>query len=272
MQKITGIFLLSLCITMIFMAGCTGTGPATATPVATPTPQVVYVTVLVTQAPAVTSDTPAVTPEETAPLMSRDTELDEDFIDYIDNNKIMDAMTSLTSASPGSYSISTGYNSAARGEASRLTDLLIKSPIPGTREVKAYRSAMMDALSMMDGSTAGFTRYKDSMQTVVRARNDALASMHSVGSSAVDAKHFSGQGNAGQWYNTTEAGLKTFSMHHIGDRNFAITLKDEDGKYLSLLVNEIGDYTGKKSERLAAGSYYLDITADGEWTISITSD
>jgi hypothetical protein len=272
MQKSAGIFLISLCIAMIYLAGCTGTGPANATQVATPTPQIIYVTVLVTPTPATNPETPAVTPEVTAPARSQEIGDDEEFIDYIDNNKIIEGMTALTSASPGAYSISTGYNSASRSEATRLTDLLIKSPIPGSEKVKMYRSAMMDALSMMDGSTAGFSRYRDAMQTVILERNDVLSEMHSLGSAAIDAKHFSGQGNDGRWYNTTEAGLKTFSMHHTGDRNFAITLKDEDGKYISLLVNEIGDYSGKKSERLAAGAYYLEITADGEWTIGITTE
>jgi hypothetical protein len=130
---------------------------------------------------------------------------------------------------------------------------------------------MMDALALMDGSTAGFSRYRDAMQTVIQAKNTALSEMHSLGSSVIDATHLSGYGNDVRWYNTTETGQKTFSMHHSGDSNFAITLKDADGKYISLLANEIGEYSGKKSERLTAGEYYLEITADGEWTIGITS-
>jgi hypothetical protein len=95
--------------------------------------------------------------------------------------------------------------------------------------------------------------------------------MHSSGSSSVDAIHISGHGDDVRSFNATETGLKIFTMHHTGDRNFAITLKDEDGKYISLLVNEIGDYSGKNSERLTVGRYWLNINADGDWTISITS-
>jgi hypothetical protein len=272
MQKRAGIFLISLCIAMIFMTGCTGTGPANATPLATPTPQIVYVTVFVTQTPAVANESLTITPEVTAPLVSQDTKMDEAFLDHIDGNKIFEGMTALEAASAGQYSISTGYNAKPKEEADRLASLIYKAPKPGSEKMKTYRSAMMDALSEMDGNTAGFSRYRDAMQTVILAKNAALSEMHSLGSSSVDAIRFSGQGNDGRWYNTTETGLKTFSMHHTGDRNFAITLKDKDGKYISLLVNEIGDYSGKKSERLTAGDYYLDITADGEWTIGITSE
>lgn len=270
MQKSTGIFLISLCITMIVVAGCTGaeranTTPETdVTPVATPSPQIVYVTVFVTQTPSGTSET-------TAPALNQDTMRDEEFIDYIDSNQIVEGMTTLSATSAGSYSISTGYNSWSKSEATRLTELLLGAPIPGSESVKTFRSSMMDALALMDGSTAGFSRYRDAMQTVIQARNTALSEMHSQGSAVIDATHLSGYGDDIQWYNTTETGQKTFSMHHDGDSNFAITLKDADGKYISLLANEIGEYSGKKSERLAAGDYYLEITADGEWTIGITS-
>jgi hypothetical protein len=265
MQKITGIILVSDCIAILFIAACTGMGPADATPVATPTPQIVYVTVFVTPAPAGTSDV-------TAPALRQQTEMDEEFIGYIDNHQIFEGMNALAAATPGAYSISTGYNAASKSEAVRMTDLLVKAPTPGSDTVKTYRSAMMDALSMMDGSTAGFSRYRDAMQMLIQKRNAVLSEMHSRGSATVDAKHFSGHGNDVRWYNTTETGLRTFTMLHTGDRNFAIILKDVNDKYISLLANEIGDYSGKKSETLISGEYYLDITADGDWTISIASD
>lgn len=271
MQKRTGIFLIFLSLALIFMAGCTGTAPGSATPAETPTPQIVYVTVFVTPT-AATPETPAIVPDVTKAPGSEDVQMDEAFLDYIDVNRISDGMTALESSNAGYYSINTGYNSEPKKEALRLTDLLIKAPTPGSEKMKAYRSSMMNALSMMDGSTAGFSRYRDAMQTVILVKNTALSEMHSLGSSSVDAVHISGHGDDIQWYNTTKTGLSTFSLRHTGDRNFAITLKDENDKYISLLVNEIGEYSGKKSERLTAGNYYLDITADGDWTISITSD
>ena len=262
MEKCTGIFLVLLCLAAIFVAGCTSPWSMGTTNATTPTPQIVYVTVLVTP-------TPAVTPEETGPALSEEVLMDEEFLDYLNGNQIFEAMTTLETATPGSYSISTGYNGEPKKEAIRLTTLLYSSPPPGSEKMKTYRSAMMDALSMMDGSTAGFTRYRDAMQTVILAKNAALFEMHASGSSSVDAVHLIGYGSDVRSWNVTEAGQKTFAMHHAGDRNFAITLKDENGKYIALLANEIGEYSGKKSERLSTGIHYLEITADGDWTISI---
>jgi hypothetical protein len=222
----------------------------------------VYVTVLVTP-------TIAVTPEETEPSLSEEVLMDEEFLDYLNGNQIFEAMTTLETATPGSYSISTGYNAEPKKEAIRLTTLLYTSPPPGSEKMKTYRTAMMDALSEMDGTTAGFTRYRDAMQTVILAKNAALFEMHASGSSSVDAVHLIGYGTDVRSWNVTEAGQKTFTMHHSGDRNFAITLKDENGKYIALLANEIGEYSGKKSEKLLTGIHYLEITADGDWTISI---
>jgi hypothetical protein len=249
------------------MAGCTDTGQKNATLVATPTPQIIYVTVLVTPA----HEIPAIIPATATPAMNTEAKLDEAFLDYINGNQILEGMDALSTTSPGAYSIQTGYNAVPKSEAVRLTTLIIEGPQPGTQKVKYLRSAMMDALAMMDGSTAGFTRYRDAMETVILAKNAVLSEMHSAGSSLVDAQYLYGHGKDIRSVNITETGQKTFSMRHTGDHNFAITLKDENGKYIALLVNEIGEYAGKKTEQLIAGDYNLEITADGDWTIGIAS-
>jgi hypothetical protein len=267
MRKSTGIFLIFLCIAIIFMAGCTGTEPKNATPLATPTPQIVYVTVLVTPTPTVAT----VTPEVTEPPISQDVKMNQAFLDYIYENQILERMTELTSASEGVYSISMGYNAEPKRKAENLTALLSAAPKPGSEKMKAFRSAMMDAISMMDGTTAGFSRYREAMQTVTNTKFAALSEMPSLEFS-VEPTQFSGFGNNVQSFNSTGTGRKFFTMHHTGKSNFAITLKNENGKYISLLVNEIGSYSGKKSANLTIGKYYLDVTADGAWTIDITSN
>ena len=264
MQKSIGILFIFLCIAVMIVAGCTNKEATNATP------QIVYVTVLVTPTPAVTSVI-RFTPEVTESTVAPDATKDEAFLDYLSENQIMEGMTALATASPGEYSISTGYNAGPKNEAVRLTSLLVIAPLPESENVKALRSAMLDALAEMDGSTAGFTRYRDAMQTVIQKNNLVISAMHSSGSPLVDATYLSGHGDDVRSFNVTETGLKIFTMHHTGDRNFAITLKDENGKYISLLVNAIGDYSGKRSERLTVGKYFLDITADGDWTIGITS-
>jgi len=266
MRRCIGTLFVFLCIASIVVAGCTNKESANVTP------QIVYVTVLVTPTPTPEETKSAtIIPGTAVPTISQEMEMDEVFLDYIDSNRIFDCMTVLNSARPGVYDVSGGYNVRAKETAEQLTALLARTKPPGSEKMKAYRSAMMNALGAMDGSTAGFTRYHDAMQTVIVTKNDALAELHSSGSPVVDEIHLIGHGNDVQPFNTTETGLNTFTLHHTGVSNFAVTLKDKDGKYLSLLVNEIGEYSGKKSETLGAGNYTLEITADGDWTIGITT-
>ena len=72
--------------------------------------------------------------------------------------------------------------------------------------------------------------------------------------------------------------LTTFSMTHDGNSNFAIELFSANGELEELLANEIGSYTGKKAigvkqENIIGakpGIHILSITADGNWTLSIS--
>jgi hypothetical protein len=264
MQKSIGTFFIFFCIAVTLVAGCTSPVSTSATPVATPPPQIVYVTVLVTP-------TPRVNPEVTAPTMSQNATMDEAFIDYIFEKQILEGMTKLSSASPGDYDTGSGYNAEPRKEAENLTALLANAPRPVSEKMKAFRSAMIDAVAMMDGTTAGFSRYREAMVTVTDTKFAALSEMPSSGFS-VEPAQFSGYGNDIQSFNSTGTGRKFFTLTHDGKSNFAIVLEDERERYISLLVNEIGSYSGKKSANLTIGKYYLDITADGAWTIAITTD
>jgi len=82
---------------------------------------------------------------------------------------------------------------------------------------------------------------------------------------------FSGSGADVKSFTATGTGLRIFTISHTGSGKFAIWLKDSRGNDVARLVNDIGSYSGKKSERLASGTYYLNITADGAWTIDISS-
>jgi hypothetical protein len=70
-----------------------------------------------------------------------------------------------------------------------------------------------------------------------------------------------------------DAGLTRFEMSHDGNSNFAIWLLDDEGNYVSLLVNEIGEFDGSKAVGISKnGIYLLDISADGNWEVSIEND
>ena len=61
--------------------------------------------------------------------------------------------------------------------------------------------------------------------------------------------------------------VAVLDIRHTGDSNFIVTAYQGDER--ELLVNEIGNYSGKRW--LLAGEYVFDISADGAWEMSITA-
>lgn len=60
------------------------------------------------------------------------------------------------------------------------------------------------------------------------------------------------------------SGLTVVTASHSGDSNFSISSFAETGR--DLVVNEIGQYSGQVT--LDAGTYLLEITASGTWSIT----
>ena len=117
----------------------------------------------------------------------------------------------------------------------------------------------------------GTTRIFHRIYTTPTTQKTVIPTQTLTQLSSSGSTHLSGNGDDVQSFTATGSGLRIFTMSHIGSHNFAVVLKDSGGNYLTLLANEIGSYSGKKSERLTSGTYYLDITADGSWTIDISS-
>ena len=74
-----------------------------------------------------------------------------------------------------------------------------------------------------------------------------------------------------------EDGNYVFNMQHTGESNFIVWLHDNDD-YSDLLVNEVGTYSGEKLVKvgdgffeLAPGAIIIEVTADGDWSIEISS-
>ena len=90
--------------------------------------------------------------------------------------------------------------------------------------------------------------------------------------------NLTGKGCAASPFFILDEGLTTFDMTHNGDSNFAIELLSANGELEELLVNEIGSYSGKKAIGVKQGNiigarpgiHILSITADGDWTVSIS--
>ena len=65
-------------------------------------------------------------------------------------------------------------------------------------------------------------------------------------------------------YELKSSDILTFT--HTGSSNFAVIQYRCNGSYNGLLVNEIGAYSG--NVRTDSGTCYLEINADGDWSIS----
>lgn len=88
-------------------------------------------------------------------------------------------------------------------------------------------------------------------------------------SASTPAQRFAGAGKQATTTFTLRGGLTTIHLTHSGQRNFAVWLLDSSGSRVDLLANEIGGFDGTKALGLRAGSYLMDVTADGAWAIEI---
>lgn len=83
-------------------------------------------------------------------------------------------------------------------------------------------------------------------------------------------KIFTGVGQSVSPFIKLDKGLTVFKLKHTGKSNFATWLMDENGNREELLVNETGGFDGSKAVGIRqSGIYLMDISADGEWSISV---
>lgn len=68
---------------------------------------------------------------------------------------------------------------------------------------------------------------------------------------------------------TLNPGLVVATMSHQGSSNFAVTVLDDQGQPVELLANVIGSFDGSKAFRAEGGSFVLDVTADGNWSVTL---
>ncbi|MGN9791028.1 hypothetical protein ACTMTU_07970 [Streptomyces sp. OZ13] len=58
---------------------------------------------------------------------------------------------------------------------------------------------------------------------------------------------------------------------HSAGNDFAVTVLDAKGRAQDLVFNETGDFDGAAVAQMAsAGPYYVNVTADGDWTLELS--
>lgn len=93
------------------------------------------------------------------------------------------------------------------------------------------------------------------------------------------ANPFMGKGKKATRKFELKPGLYLFKVEHKGYSNFDFAFKEGDGKLIRTLAKGTGPYDGTvvvgiptppKSEK-GKKTYFVDVNADGEWTVTITS-
>jgi hypothetical protein len=65
-----------------------------------------------------------------------------------------------------------------------------------------------------------------------------------------------------------DKGLVVFKMKHNGESRFRVTLRDKDGRPVETLINTLGAFEGSKPVSIETpGVYFLNVGADGDWSI-----
>jgi hypothetical protein len=67
-----------------------------------------------------------------------------------------------------------------------------------------------------------------------------------------------------------DRGLAEFKMKHDGQQRFKVVLLDQNGRPVEYLANTIGAFDGSKPISIEEpGVYFLNVTADGNWTVDV---
>jgi len=131
---------------------------------------------------------------------------------------------------------------------------------------------LVNDIGSFDGSKAvGIKKHGDHLLDISADGRWAITIEQPRPSSAPSVpKTLKGKGQQASETFSLDNGLARFEMTHDGDSNFGVWLLDDEGDNVELLVNEIGDFDGSKAVSIRKGGIYLlDISADGNWAISI---
>jgi hypothetical protein len=69
-------------------------------------------------------------------------------------------------------------------------------------------------------------------------------------------------------FQATGGGVR-FELRHRGESNFIVDVLDVDGQDIGNLSNEIGTFAGSTVGEVPEGVFWLNVQADGSWTITM---
>lgn len=79
-----------------------------------------------------------------------------------------------------------------------------------------------------------------------------------------------GRGSSSMQRFSTGGGITIIRASHRGAENFIVQLRDSGGEEVGAsLFNEIGNFDGSTAVGLPAGTYIVEVDADGAWTFTV---
>lgn len=136
-----------------------------------------------------------------------------------------------------------------------------------TEEEKAIREA-----KEAEAKALAEQKAQEEAEAKVKAEAEAKAKLEAEKVAKLEALKLSGTGDSATKKFPLESGFVIIEATHQGTRNFALKLLDSNANSVELVVNEIGNYSGKKVYAIPAGEYLYEVTASGPWTIQMSQD
>lgn len=258
--KIPGFFLI-LILALTLLSGCADEP----TPAPVPTP-------LLTVPP---STTVAPTPTLTATC--------QDLLAAADDDVAF--MQAMTKKNVYSRAFALTVNDCSLGPAASVNQVISEGPKPKTPSLVKARQYLISATTYCYESTAAMkTRTRDDLEQYTGKMTEYTDTVYSctdghfnetVSSSLKKTLepfggiYLNGTGSQVHQVKVSNSGLRFFSMSYTGTGTFSVALEDKSKKIIVLHSNPNGAYSGTESKKLEAGTYIINVTASGPWTISV---
>lgn len=143
----------------------------------------------------------------------------------------------------------------------------VTKPKEETPEEKAAREA-----KEAEEKALAEQKAKEEAEVRAKAEAEAKAIAEAERIAKLEALKINGSGDTATKKFKLEKGFVIVDATHQGSSNFAVKLLDANANMIKLVVNEIGNYTGKKIYAVPTGEYQYEVTASGPWTINMSQE
>jgi hypothetical protein len=243
------LLILASLIMIALVAGCTSSVSNSAT--ITPTPQIVYVTVTVPVTPIPT------TTSTQDPIVGVWRYSLSNSAGSVDIRVRFNADNTFKLSTAGSSLDTTSYSGTWAKEGSGTYILN-----PGSSALTFIYLPAQNAIYWDEHPDQFYYPFSGDVMTV--------SSTPTSGSTSKSLS-YSGTGDDIKSFSVTGGGGFIITGSNSGSSNFIVHITGTSGNIEEFVFNEIGPYSGKKIAHIDPGNHYLDVTAEGPWTITLTS-